>query len=227
MHSPIQSYYQKESLLFQFIFWELILAQQEMQKIDSLQAMAQKHDVQWNESLQNHIMRLAGSTQGYMRLFSWNDDGILTKLRNYCTLFTQNDETPSKEKAVMYNAANQAWLNSLQILDCIRDFEEEQDERKILLLLTRLNRNIVRLSNCALRVVEQFSRDENVLFFILRHKEQLDGVYDNGFVLKLMKRLFGRKLEQAKDFLTQKYDQRGFHHLIPVIHEKFALLSPC
>ena len=101
-------YYSSSQLLFQFVLSEFILAYREIQLINQL--TNNKTELpEASASLQrlaHHITLLSGSTQQHMRMLTWNDDGFLTKMKNYCALLCHQHET--HELYRMYQESNQA-----------------------------------------------------------------------------------------------------------------------
>src|SRR5437868_3128375 len=180
-------YHHHHHLLIQFILFELILAQQEIEHIFAVledEAIDQQKTL---ELLLNSLIKLSGSTQGYMRLFSWNDDSILTKLKNYCAYFCQSSGHKNKDRLNMNFESNRAWLSSLHTLDLARRFasqaENEQLKGKnwdIGALNTSLHKTVCsihRLARLTAKAVTKFKHDENVIFFLLRHAESLDALF--------------------------------------------------
>jgi hypothetical protein len=67
-------------------------------------------------------------------------------------------------------------------------------------------------------------KDENVLFFIVKHKSCLDQFMGRGFVKKQVMTLFSKKEEQLTHFIVQRYKKRGFEDKIPFIEKTLAAL---
>jgi len=70
-----------------------------------------------------------------------------------------------------------------------------------------------------------FRDDENVLFFLLRHQAEFDHVYSASMVSKTLETLFAEGLGAASNFLTGRFERRGFYHLIPLISQKIERLA--
>lgn len=226
LHQRItQPYHQNHSLLFQFILSELFLAHAEIEHLNATSSEISS-PCSWRliEPLVNSLAKLVGSTQGYMRLFSWNDFGILTKIKNYSALLSQS---LNKEEVAMHREANQAWLLSLQALDIIyaNRHVEIINVQPLLNALSKLQSCMQRFARLVSKIIIRFKDDENVIFFILRHIDPMNALYGTGFVHKIFGQMFGKKIEAVKDFLEQRYTNRGFLHLLPIIHEKFAELT--
>ena len=224
-------YYSSSQLLFQFILSEFIQAYGEIQLINKI-ADEKTEETQTSQrlhALAHHVSLLAGSTQQHMRMLSWNDDGFLTKMKNYCALLCHYDSNETHDLYRMFKESNQAWLLSLRVLDAIRTMqqstEQSHDTMPFMPVLKKLNNCLKRFSRLVMRAVLPFSQDENVVFFILRNKEQLDALYKPKFTKDLIKKMFSKGTEEASQFLLERYTIRGFTSLIPLINRKFIELE--
>lgn len=229
----IQSYHKHDHLLFQFILLELILAHQELYRINKIAlSLKKKVSKELFDDLASEIVKLSGASRGYMRIFVGSDLGILTKLKNICAFFSQSNSSSDLETE-MYEAANQAWLSSLQALDIMTKYSANESDKgkkapisQLTSCLEKINKNIKKLAECASEVVFKFRNDENVIFFLLVYHHSLDTIYGKEFVLKCLRKMFAKKeLSVVEDFLVFKYTERGFKHLIPVIHEKIEAIE--
>jgi hypothetical protein len=232
-------YYSSSQLLFQFVLSEFILAYREIQLINKItgdkteqpQTSQTSQTSQTLHTLAHHVSLLAGSTQQHMRMLSWNDDGFLTKMKNYCALLCHHDNNEVHDLYRMYQESNQAWLLSLRVLDVVRTMlqqpptEKAHDPSLFIPTLKKLTNCLKRFSRLVMRAVLPFSQDENVVFFILRNKEQLDALYKPKFTKDLIKKMFSKGIQEASQFLLERYTIRGFNNLIPLINRKFEELE--
>jgi hypothetical protein len=75
--------------------------------------------------------------------------------------------------------------------------------------------------NCLLQEISSHLFDhitlpeENLLFFLLRRREELDDLHGKDFVARTFKRLFPEG--DVEEWLSDRFQKRGFTHLIPVI----------
>lgn len=228
----VKSYHQHQHLLFQFILSELLLAHQEMVKVQQLLAANTSGcDQLLFSKLIGHIKSLSGSTKGHMRLFSWVDDGILAKLKNYCAFLCHEEGHTHKEQNNVYRDANNAWLISLQVLDTVRIIAQElpadatYDIGVLCMSVEKIHQAIDRFARRLTKIMLMFRHDENVVFFILRHKEQLDDLYSPNFTYKLLHKMFSKGLQEANYFLSEKYSARGFTNILPIIQKKIKELT--
>lgn len=222
-------YYSNHNLLFQFILSEFILVYQEIKHINQIAATLKSQENFELEILQrllHHIVKLAGSSRYYMRLLACNDDGLLTKLKCYSVLFCLKQDHMNQRK--LYDDVEQLWLLSLKIVDTTDSLLLRNSETAKLALhswLGKFQRSSKRLSNTITSFKMHFRHDENVIFFIMRHKEQFDDLYKPRYVAKLLKKMFPNGLKEAHQFLLSQYGKRGFDSLVPIIQTKMAELE--
>lgn len=240
-------YQQNNSLLFQFILSELIGAYRIVRDVDqilqdfkntSLRPSSREDAEELFDTLKSHIGKLGGSSQDYMRFFSWNEDGILAKLKNICAFFLQNQDVESKDAQNLHRFSHRAWLLCLRSLDIMRLMEHEyilDNLRKskplsshyelLLQTLEKIKLSVQRMTRIIARLITLFRDDENVIFFLLRYKEQLNELYGPKFVIKLIIQMYPAGLKEASDFLLKKYANRGFDNLLPIIASKISELE--
>lgn len=212
---------QSKGLLFQFILSEFIASYSEVlnMKVESL-------NVQTISSLKANLIKLVGSSQKH--LFSWNlQDGVLTRLKNYCADFSLQGEKSDTIILKMQSYINQAFLSCIQSIDAIQLYEncEEPHQSKLHKILSKFIKEMRCFSKLTVEIMRQFSGDENVVFFMLRHQPELDRLYGSRFVFKLISKMFPKGITQVSDFLLSQYKQRGFDHLIPTIQKKISELE--
>jgi len=82
-----------------------------------------------------------------------------------------------------------------------------------------------RLAKAILSSTTELPYDENLLFFLLRHHHDFDQLHGKGTIAKLFSKLSPKGAGKAIQFMTQKYQNRGFDHLLPIIRQKSAELG--
>lgn len=209
-------YHQSKGLTLQFILAEFIKSYDQVLAIHQFPVD--------HEKVFSSIIELTGSCKNSTTFFSWdNENGILARLKNYCACFTHLDDKKSNLLASeMYFRINQAFLNSLQSLDILRHLNSQ--EAYLQKSLKKIVDQMKRFSKALASLLLQFKDDENVIFFLLRHKKELDQIYGKQFVFKLINRMYPKGIEEASNFVLKQYKKRGFHHFIPVIKKKIAEL---
>ncbi len=217
MHtSHYNSYHFNDGLLFQFILHELIYSSEII--LDVINLMEETETSEVLATMNDTLGRLVGASHESMRLLSWMPDhSPLTKLKNYCALFANQSKDSEKPAHLLHSCSDQAWLGFVQALRFLRE------EAKLPFL--HIQKAIIpmkKLKSTVGKMLPHFRDDENVLFFTVRHHEQIDTLFGQHFVHKLMLELFPDGLDSACDFMVARYTQRGFESLIPEIEQQFT-----
>lgn len=199
-------FHQDISLLFQFIFSEYLITHRELQSL--LHLMRQGKDIS------SVLLRLTGAVEDYIRLFALSyHDGSLAKLKSNCAYFMQSEEIPEEEAALMHSHADQAWL---LCSECLYKKSEH--------LIQEALEQLESFGKILQRMIPYFKGDENVLYFILRHREQLAVPFGPQFVRNCFEQIYPEGLNSALKFLLDRYMARGFSYLIPIIENHFIHL---
>lgn len=213
-------YSQERHLLFQFILTELMIT---CDKVRQMNQFSKEKNEEGKEKIIGNLTELVGPAQGQMRLFSWPQDGSLAKLKHYCALLCQACDVHDVQFIQLHEEAHQAWRLSVQLFDLLKPslpvFKAKKNPSATT-ILRRLSRSIEKLGKKVVRIIQDFRHDENVIYFMLRHHQQLDSLYGENFVARLFKKFFPQKNKGVGEFLIQRYTERGFSHLIPVIQEE-------
>ena len=220
----INAYHQDTTLLFQFILSETLSALGEAKIIGKLTATSKSAEF---NSVVASLRRLVGAAHDPYRMFSWNpEEGILPKLKSYCAYFSKNASSHDKALQPLYRAAEQAWLLSLVCIDDLRHLESSDNPKSHANVLVKSGKKLFlalqKLGKLVSKAIEQYWDDENVVFFVLRNKENFDEIFGNRFVKQLLKKMYPGGIEGARRFLSQQFIQRGFHHLVPIIHARIT-----
>ena len=154
-----------------------------------------------------------------MRLFLWNDDGIMAKLKNYCALFMLHfQDDPNCPTNKMHREAHKGWLFALEALDTAQ--RKSVNLSYLEQLATKLITVLRQIADFAEKVIDRFKNNENVLFFLVRHSKELDAVIGKPYVSPIFHKIFVNGIQEAQESIIQKYAKRGFSHLAPLIHVK-------
>ncbi len=222
----VNGYHLEKGLLFQFILSETLAASRQIHVI--------AHHNRYEHELIQAILELTGPLQEQMRLIAWTpNEGILTKLKGYCANLLHHVNPHDKVSLALSRLAGQSWLQCHNCLDAYNLWQEEPASRD---LQDDLQKQLARLLQFHLRwtkllaqKIKDFREDENVLFFLLRHHEDFDACFGEGFVRTLFLRLSPasqrKSLQAAEDFISQKYLKRGFESLLPIIKTKISELK--
>lgn len=230
-------YHQNNSLLFQFILSEFLITYRETLLISNIVKVLKKTSlpINWNADCEQSLCKiksilksLGGVSYNQQRLFSWgHDESTLGKLKNTCALFCRNVGKDDKNAATLHRHCHRAWLLCLQSLDLLRSLKGDKNEDPsfsfplLLNLIEKMANALHRFSRLITRLLHDFKEDENVLFFVLRHQEQIDGLFGSHFVVQLLTEMFSN-LGNAEQYISRKYEDRGFNHLLPLITKKIS-----
>lgn len=236
-HSPI--FNQSSGLLFQFILHEFMMIHQEVSRVKQIshriKIIGNNDSIQGClEDLATTITKLSGSSHDATQGFSWQTQtGLLLKLKNYCNRYSKQDLKKNRAFFGLQDHIMKTWmhcLHSLIILQKLPLYRQKEEFRStmftpLLRILDRIDMQIKKISHLLAKTILLFHQDENVLFFILRHQKQLENVYQPLFVKEIFCKIFPKGLKEAENFLMEKYLNRGFEHVLPIISHQFAKLT--
>lgn len=227
-------YHQNDFLLLQFILSEYLISFNEIKHMHflfmnfSFLIETQSHKKKIINEFNNiklSIEKLSGASHHQMRLFAWHESGLLNKLNHYCALFAKHFDLLPAQK--IYKYVNKSLLSCIELHELIFELQNKNlenilqnfdylksIEKKIYTRMFRVSRHLP-------EIVKRFSSNENVLFFLLRHKDDFEKLIDESFILNLMTVNYTNGLDDVKQLLLKNYSERGFHQLLPIIVEKF------
>lgn len=213
-------YHHNESLLFQFILYEHIRSQKETVVFDRYLTETSSAEESLNQ-LKESLKILIGMHSGFLCLFSWNrDEGILTKLNNYCALLIRQS-VQSEKLTALHTHSEKCWKCCIKLQQTIEDKPYPETLQPIVQkTLTALKK----ISNVILKTIPHFKNDENVVFFLLRYKKELQTVYGTHVLENLFVKMYAQGTLEAEKFLLLRYSARGFTNLLPTISAKIAEL---
>ncbi|CDR33424.1 hypothetical protein [Criblamydia sequanensis] len=221
--SKLQAFHRSEALLFQFIVNEFIVSYKESQELLLLteKFIEKPNSKKLVEELKKRIEKLTGSMKESMLFFFWNQPGgCISKLAHYATLFAKSTLKDDEKMARRY--CNQAYAHALKLNDIF--FSEEEKERSLVEMAREIKplaekvlQELKRLGKMIPKIFLKMTQNENVVFFLLRHKNELERIYPKGFVKRLLNKSYPEGIKEAEQLLLKKYEERGFPHLIPII----------
>ena len=190
-------------LLFQFIYVEFLYAQRELLSLLNLIQLAKE-----KVSLEVAALALTKLTGPLTEHFQWHSqDGVLTKLKNNCSYMIQSSTE-------LHTYADKAWMLVYKCLEGIHEFATVEEP-----LLSEAVDNLFALGDVLKGLIPHFKEDENVIFFIIRHREALDSLYPKPFLRNCFEKIYPDGLRSVSKFLIERYTERGFGHLIPTIEK--------
>jgi hypothetical protein len=128
----------------------------------------------------------------------------------------------------MHHYIDKAWQQGVQAKILLNNSElnnSEEDRPQFLAALEKMNQSIQRFAKQMARILLQFREDENIIFFLLRHRTELETVYSPRFLNKLLLRMYPKGLCELKQLLKAKYNNRGFTNISSGIDAHFAELE--
>jgi hypothetical protein len=212
--------HQSKNLWMQFLVSEYFSS---WQGAEMLVKIASEKQLQL-DPLHHAVGVLLGSPQSY----GWKmEEGCIAKLRYYSLQFCQHNTSCTFSQALQQDA-NQAWLACLMILDFFHLVKSDPLARKhrsgLKKSCLKLQAFLHSLGTHLQCLLQQFP-DENILFFMLRHKKQFDTLFGENYVAALFNSFFPQGEKEALEFLQFKYAERGFENLIPVIENFYKPLA--
>ncbi len=216
-------YFQDNTLLIQFIIAEFIATYHVFNRI----TFVEKQFLQSNETWKNckplllHCFsQLLGpySNPDWLGGSMWTK-GHITKIKNYCLLLSKNMESNHSEEVILKDNIHQMWLSALLHVELLIEIQDSVSRQKVMeahqkirRALNHLQKRLNSMAKQILRVTSTFSDNENVVFFLIRKKEQLVEIYGENYMEKILK--FSTKKTGSFRYLMKKYVNRGFGHLL-------------
>lgn len=218
-----KAYYHHNGIVIQFMIMEFIEVCQLVYQINKVTGAYLESDILLKKSpgpLHHFLHQLIGSLGEVDRPFisSW-ENGPLTKLKNYCGQFSKNAEFECKPGQILFRSLHHMWLNALHIIEAIHTLKNAVYQNSHPAAQASCKRNLI-LFNKRLEAVKKqfpallklFRHDENVMFLLMKKKEELTEIYGPIFADKFFKP--GKEEQKILKLLLNRYSQRGFAHLI-------------
>lgn len=210
----LNAFHHSVPLIFQFFLAELIQACGQFQNICTLIT-----EEQFNHSLFALLARFCGQSPDHRQLVYWSTDSSrLSKLHQFASLLSSRSN--SEQLPLLEKSTQKAWLLGIRLLTAL----EEQKISNLDTILNKLRRAMKQITKEAVKIFTIFQDDENVLYFVLRHRDQLDAIYEKNFTVQLFATLFPEGLHKAEKLITERYTSRGFNRLADRIRHHFDTL---
>ncbi len=235
-------YGQDPSLLFQFILAEFIFTFTEVQRMEVVYKEMETLLITGRflanvdshlDKLLSSVTQLTGSSMINEHISPWDSkSGSLSKLRHHCYPFVNRSDSKDKSIVNLNICVSKAFHSSLQAREIIIYLQQEKhnvkgvpDYAMLYQLLDRLIDNINRVSRLILRIIIQYRDNENVVYFLLRKRDELNTLYKTDLVSKIFRKMYPNEVEEAGQLLMKKYSDRGFKNLLNAIATKIAELG--
>ena len=228
--SHFNSYHDDNSLLIQFMIVE---SAHSFQLAIKLNTLIQEHfDLQKpSSSLLSDLKRILEQLithhpQQESSSHSRWTKGSLTKLKEYCELFSRNSSHQNKHHTTLHMTAHQALLNAVhlqELLNFVMINPAASDSAPLLNLepfkrtFKAFQTQINRLIRHFPKVLKPFLENENVILCLMRTRQSLIQIYGSDFIDKQFK--WPVKSKKMMDYLCHCYEKRGFETLLPTIRQ--------
>lgn len=200
------TYFASDSLLFQFVLHEFLRTLGEVYKLECVVSDEDTPEA-IHDKLTDYLLKLAGTEQEYVRIFTWiYDAGVLTKLKNSVDLLSQKAPVEDSEMRSLHLVVHKAWLECLHSIDLYRNQELKALKPQVL----KAMKLIRKIPPALKKVLSRYDEDENVIYFLIRHKNQFDHIIGPDFLKDILHK-------NSIPFLIERYRMRGFDKLIPEI----------
>jgi hypothetical protein len=184
------------------------------------------------QELLHSFNALVGHSYGHATSFQPNREwGILHQLHHYLVLFINKIGAEFITPLIaIQNELRETLLLTLQCRDFLRFLKEPHMRAtttqyvSFIRSYSQVTANVTKLIQAIHELIPHFKDDENLLFFLLRHQQNLNRLYGKEFLSTLLLSLFPDGLQEMEEFLHTKYSARSFHHILPQISEHFAAL---
>ncbi|MCH1430314.1 MAG: hypothetical protein GWP59_00940 [Chlamydiales bacterium] len=233
-------YKQSPSLLFQFILDEFLQTAETTRSAEKIYRKIERsiirnrllaHVTENLHQLLDSLSLLIGSHMSNDKSTPWDkEQGSLSKLHEYCYLFNVQANVNPRASENLNNCVSQAYHSSLQsreaVLAILQHKQKEEtadaeanlpDYANLYKLLDDLLDNLQRASRLILQIIMSCHEDENIIFFIFKNQDRMKACYPAFSLPRLLDRMFPNGLKDAKNFLLNRYAERGFKDLIEEI----------
>lgn len=211
----INTYHHSSGQLFQFVLSEFLQTFSHIIEIEKIG----RQNADYSE-IMVILQNMCGPSQEYSPFFPWGiDNGPLRKLNSYLELLTSQQNSTTVHS--LMRDGIQLWDGALHSIQTI----ETRRKRQINESLADLDKTAQQLKKTLTRVIPLFSKDENVLYYLLRHQVQFAAIYGSEYLRKLFKKMYPAGLDAAENFVNKAYKQRSFHNILPLIKGYFSQLE--
>lgn len=214
------------SLIFQFLLSEFLKSMEHVIQVEELLEHYQQSDS--FHDLLAPLSELCGKMPYDARFTPWAiQEGNLLKLGNLIRIFV-NLEGESKELKELQNDVEKGLREASGALELLRISEEEKSsiyfKDSIEKHLKSALKSLKKLPKEIIPILNQFKKNENVLFFLLRYQSSFRTIYSKRFLKSFLEKINPSGLGALNRFIVKEYSKRGFNHLTDTINEKMAEL---
>jgi hypothetical protein len=207
----LNAYHKSEPLLLQFLLTEFIQVYYQFTSIKNL-----IDEEQFNNSLFALLSRLSASSYEIKNtIFRNHENSSLSKLYFYASYLSEYVQLHSFPP--LAKSCQKCWALGARLVEAMESRQLEMVSN----IIKKLHSTLRQTAKEIVKVIALFRNNENVLYFILRHRAQLDAILGHNFILKLLSNIFPNGLVGVRNFLVEKYNDRGFDKLSETISQTF------
>lgn len=210
-----------DSILFQFILTEILHAHNELDTLAQLFKQTEFSHSTFQTDISQKLFHTAKQFSGASfnlpsPLFRQQEQGTLAKLKHYTLFFQQ--ESQQRELLKLKKLTCKGLILSIELYDiaenslCLKQFGKT---------LAKINKNVNSLQEPLIKLIPQFSDDENVILFMVRHQRPLDNIFGKAFTVNQLQEMH-TSVQNSAQFLLNSFARRRFDQLLPIISQKIA-----
>ncbi len=175
------------------------------------------------EALLEGVTELSGQVISFAPTFPWTiQQGSLKALVHYSHLLQKKTQP-----APLVERTERAYRQAVMCRQHLLSWKQEGHISPIhLKALARemqsLTRNMHKVGHFLTKELQQYAHDENVIFFLLRHRKEFDTLFHAPYVVAMLEKMYRGGLDQAEQHLVRQYTKRGFENLLPHVNQVFA-----
>lgn len=231
-------YHQNNGLLFQFVLEEFLAVIPAVSAIGTAYqrleaALVRRRPNQEVERLAGQILdsiaSLTGSALVSNHSYPWTPSkGSLGKLKHYIHLFAAPVPEVEELTDSLKGAVSNAYHAAMQARDVLWQLGQRPMVLREASELFRLLNNLIeasrRIEELVPSLLIHFRDDENVVYFLIRRAEAFDDLHEELYVCNLLSKMYDGGLDEAAEFIRDRYRERGFTRLTTQIDEKIDAL---
>ncbi len=228
---PLGTYSHNPSVLLQFLLHEFIQAFGLVQEIKHL-LKKKRLDATSLEKISKILAKMLGPVREEHDFFTWTDkSGAVRVFGHYCYVLCEYEEQICLESQELLRVVTLSMHDYILCQELLRQGATSlttagQQLTQLLRQLERATSSFARGAEIIPEIVYRYRKDENVLFYLLRHGEQIDFLFNPGFLRDLFKKCYPKGgIEKAKTYIISRYKARGFTQLTPQISEYIEQIS--
>jgi len=225
------------SLLFQFVLLRYLAIHENIVACEKLMAKIQHLPSPTSppselKKLENHLGKIMGSIGDRPMQMPWdNGSHWLLKLSKTCQHLIQNKYLVCERSQRISSCIDKMHTISNKIDETLRHLRKatlriQTDDIAVLFhSLKQLHRTMRRFCQLIVEGIFVFREDENVLLFLVQYKDRFDALNGKDFVKELLIKLYPKGINELLKFLHQRFEERGFTRLLPMITNKVIKLD--